>query len=161
MIWKEQFIYDIEEEVLNREEGPISFIVSLSESQQGIVSWLVSEEHSYLEDSDYNVLVYLVEVIFKSADPQLIGELGEIDGNDLSEIEDDLWAYDNKHKKLPIDDRYLDREICRQEPALASFIGEVIEDYREESEIKPLIQSILWIAALTIAEGVIENLEMN
>lgn len=154
MIWSSFSIDSVEEKILDIDEGPVAFIVELSESHPEIAGWLMSEEHNFLDDDDFSLLIYLSEVIFKSAaigDPEVISDLT---AEQLAGIEDELWEYDNKHKNANISERFLDRELCKAEPDLCNFIIDVIEDYSDEKELKPLIKSIFWVTALTIAEGI-------
>lgn len=150
MIWSSESINKTEETILDRDEGPIEFIEYLIHRKSAIAVWLTDDEHELLEEEEFIVLIYLVEVILKSGSPDWEDLLQELSADELADYEEELWKVFNKYKRQPVKERFAER-ILHDEHDLQVFIAETIEDFQEDRASKAIIDGFLWVCSLTIA----------
>ena len=144
----------ISEEIIDKniesikDENPDGFIKHLSEDQPAFIQFIATENFKLLTDEEFDTLIFLLSVIWKSATD--LQPLEEIDAQTVDENDEKNWAVVNElgNKNFgKVLDHYF--ENYPQEDLLA-FVEDSLAG--EESHISQVGKELLFITSKTFID---------
>lgn len=158
MISEEQ-IYNIEDAIVDSDNGSEVFLSTLIEQKSQLALWLTSENFELFSEKEFATLVLISQVLITAFDNQV--DLSKLEIDEISEVEEKYYELIQKKGREGATIHLSQAEVVKNQPEIYDYLVEFIEDIEESLDLDKTVYDAFWVSVMTIFTVIEQNTDVS